>query len=185
MHFKNRDFPWDHMVVESIWAPEDFHIVRDAVASWPKTPSDKRRLSMFILDHERDGYICAPKVYQMLENRFKLLLDSYDPRDTKMIFEYNTCPAGYTYPMHEDAPEKIASFVIYVAGEGAGTSLYTRDKRYACDVDFVPNTGMFFLRDDDTWHSYRSTADHRDTINCILVKNDKQLLKNLRYDVDV
>lgn len=185
MSYSLSTFPWEHHVVYDVFHPLVFDIIQQEVETWPKTPKDKRRLSMFILDQKVDGYIYCPWMHDLLSKKFKAMLRNFDRVNYKMIFEYNTCPEGYQYPIHCDAPEKIASMVLYINGEGSGTSLYTEDKEFAKKVPWKFNSGMYFENDLDTWHSYDSIQDHRDTINCILVKNDKELLKNLRYDVDV
>jgi hypothetical protein len=187
MHWGKHLEPWEHWTVNNVINTDDFPELQKRVASWEKTPPDKRRISKFILNQEepKEGYICDPWVYGLLNRRFDLLMKSIDYSNYIPIFEYNSCPAGYQYPIHVDAPEKIASLVIFISEYGDGTKIYNDKHELVKQIPWRANDGFYFFRYDDTWHSYESNVNHRDTINCILVKRDKELLKNLRYDVDV
>lgn len=183
MEWHLRKEPWEHYDIEEFISDDKFDKLQEIVTSWPKTPADKRRTSMFIVgDKERDGYIYDPWVYELLKERFEVILKGIDYSYYVPIFEYNSCPAGYTYPIHVDAPEKILSLVIYISENGDGTSLYNDKHELIRKTEWKPNNGFLFYRYDDTHHSYESTVNHRDTINCILVKKDKDLLRNLRYE---
>lgn len=183
MRFALREEPWEHWDITDVIPTNKFSKVQKRVESWDKTPPDKRRISKFIVgDKERDGYIYDPWLYEILKERFIMLLNGIDHKYYTTIFEYNSCPAGYTYPIHVDAPEKIASLVIYISENGDGTSLYNDKHELIRKTEWKPNNGFLFYRHDDTHHSYESTVNHRDTINCILVKKDKDLLRNLRYE---
>lgn len=188
MKLVGKSEPWEHYLVENFIPDDSFPSLQNWVKSLPKTPPDKRRNSAWIIPsgESNDDYIVNPKMYDLLTNRFKLILgDDYDPDTMIIICEYNTCPAGYQYPIHNDAPEKIASMVLYVSEEGDGTVLYNRDETYHSRQEWKPNTGFFFFRKEDTWHSYHSTVENRDTINCILVEKDSELLSNIRYNINV
>jgi hypothetical protein len=193
--------PWVHHSVKRFIPEEDFPILKEKVSSWPKTPEDKRRISMFICrddqlptqierKDEEVKYIPDNWVYELLERRFRILVDqtiddyNIDLDETLMVFEYISCPAGYEHAMHVDACEKFCSMVLYVSDEGDGTNIYKPNKEYHSTIEWVPNNGLFFYRGNYTWHSYGSTVNHRDTINCILL-DKKQNIANIRYDLDV
>lgn len=185
IRFTTDMIPWEHILYRNLFDPDDFPEVQRRVSSWPKTPPDKRRISMFILNQEKEGYIYDPWLYDKLVQTFSDAIHGIDWKNYVPIFEYNSCPEGYEYPIHVDAPEKILSLVIYISNKGDGTVLYDENKNRISQLEWIPNEGFMFLRDDVSWHSYHSSVNHRDTINCILVKKDKKLLRNLRYNVDV
>lgn len=185
LRFGSYDDPFDYTIFRNCFPESMFQTIQSKVRDFPKTPPDKRRTSKFIINEEIDGYIYDPWLYDKLNELFREAVGGIDYKHYIPIFEYNSCPAGYSYPIHVDAPEKIVSLVIYISDRGNGTVLYDKNKKYVKELEWTPNDGFLFYRDDDTYHSYHSTVNHRDTINCILVKRDKELLRNLRYEGNV
>lgn len=149
------------------------------------------RRSIFIYPEEREGGICHPELHRLVEERFSWFMQKivgfnripHNPLSGfKMVLEYNCCAEGFTYPIHNDAPEKIFSTVIYISpDEGNGTVLYNSDGKNPHEVPWKPNCGVAFFRDEYTLHSYYSNVPNRRSLNIILAENDHEQLRRIRY----
>lgn len=149
------------------------------------------RRSIFIYPEEREGGICHPELHRLVEDRFSWFMQTIvgfnripnNPlKGFKMILEYNCCAEGFSYPIHNDAYEKIFSTVIYISpDEGDGTVLYNSDGENPHEIPWKPNCGIAFFRDEYTLHSYHSTVPNRRSLNIILAENDEKQLKRIRY----
>lgn len=95
---------------------------------------------------------------------------------------YAVTKEGLHHPIHEDAPFKIMSAVLYMdPEENAGTNLYrTKDcTEPAKTIEWKQNRLLIFCGlDGITWHDYKATSTRR-TLNWFLV--DPTAVQNPEY----
>jgi hypothetical protein len=94
------------------------------------------------------------------EKVFKIL-EELSPEKAK-LYEYTDLVlaetgANYSYPIHDDTPNKLLSGVIYIEPEkNSGTSFYkSRFGKSPEQVEWEKNRAVFFSRKEwTTWHAY-------------------------------
>ena len=72
------------------------------------------------------------------------------------LAEVNICTNGFIFPIHDEAPYKILSAVVYLAPRYAtGTILYNKEKQVEKIITWKPNRAFIFCGQDNvTWHTY-------------------------------
>ena len=90
------------------------------------------------------------------------ILEELDPQKSK-LYDYSAFYIIITkknskFPIHDDAPHKLLSGVVYLQPkENSGTIFYS-DKKGSneTEVEWKPNRGVFFSRiEKETWHTYQ------------------------------
>jgi len=96
----------------------------------------------------------------------------------KKFIHYAVTPANFTHKVHDEAPFKIMSAVLYLhPEENYGTKLYHNDE--IVDVEWKPNRLMVFCGETGvTWHDYKAST-MRYTYNYFLV--DPAQIENVEY----
>ena len=89
------------------------------------------------------------------------LLDELNPKKTKLYeySEFHIVERGkdFIFPIHDDAPEKLLSGVIYLKPSiNKGTIFYNNKKGEGSrEIKWKTNKAVFFSREErNTWHSY-------------------------------
>lgn len=89
------------------------------------------------------------------------LLDELNPKKTKLYeySEFHIVETGkdFIFPIHDDAPEKLLSGVIYLKPSiNKGTIFYNNKKGEGSrEIKWKTNKAVFFSREErNTWHSY-------------------------------
>ena len=72
------------------------------------------------------------------------------------LAEVNICTNGFIFPIHDEAPYKILSTVVYLAPRYAtGTILYNKQKQIEKVITWKPNRAFTFCGQNNvTWHTY-------------------------------
>lgn len=158
--------PWEHYLVEDFLRPEDFDELKKWIDSLPNGRPKKRHA---------EWVTKSPKVVKLKE-KFDLLLNDLDivpKKPYQIAVEYNSVGQDYHYPIHSDSPTKFITLVLYISPEyGQGTDIYYPDKTFHSEVKWKKNSGLLFVRKDDTFHSYKSTFSNRKTLNIICFDAD-------------
>lgn len=92
-------------------------------------------------------------------------------KNIKPYWELNYLRGPLSYPIHDEAPRKVLSSVVYVAPEeNLGTRLYDKDKNLVTEIEWKPNRAFIFAGIDGlTWHDYHCPKGKlRITINQFL-----------------
>lgn len=87
-------------------------------------------------------------------------------------YEVIFCVGDYSYPIHDEWPDKVLSAVTYIFPEQAtGTLLYNEDKSYHSTATWKPNSTLIFPGlTGKTWHNYSSSEGSiRITQNTFLI----------------
>ena len=91
------------------------------------------------------------------------LLDELNPKKTKLYeySEFHIVETGkdFIFPIHDDAPEKLLSGVIYLKPSiNKGTIFYNNKKGEGSrEIKWKTNRAVFFSRSErETWHSYEA-----------------------------
>ncbi len=103
------------------------------------------------------------KSLQIKYNRKALhILDELCPKKTKLyeFSEFHIIETGskYSFPIHDDTPDKLLSGVIYLKPEkNLGTFFYdSKNGENVNEIEWKQNRAVFFSREEKkTWHSYR------------------------------
>ncbi|MDB9980013.1 hypothetical protein OAD70_07060 [Candidatus Pelagibacter sp.] len=86
--------------------------------------------------------------------------------------------SNYSYPIHNDDPNKLLSGVIYLAPENnRGTIIYDdKHGKMPKEIEWRPNRGIFFSRKENkTWHSYEGDKkNNRKTLVYNLMTTDSK-----------
>ena len=79
---------------------------------------------------------------------------------TKLVQIIKTCKDA-EYPIHEDAPHKIFSLILYIwPEENMGTNVYDENKNFVHTIEWKPNRAVMFCPlDNVTYHDYGSSTD--------------------------
>lgn len=154
-----------YKIVKDFFKPEHFNILK----SLDLKPTNKDQLSIYHNKVTKNGKIYSEcinknilaeldKVYRkkMLEILFELYPEKVKYFDYS---EFHIIETGshYSYPIHNDNPEKLLSGVIYLAPfENKGTIIYDdKNGKNPKEITWKPNLGFFFSRkENETWHSY-------------------------------
>ena len=155
-------YPWNHLIVDDFLSDEDFKLFQQQAITYNETVVLPRiEAEGPIKGHYRYKYEQDP-----LEN-YNLMgyFDTFNAKRphgnlNKLVQLVKTCEDA-SYPIHEDAPHKIFSVVIYISPqENIGTNLYDSNKNLAKAVEWKPNRALMFCPlDGITWHDYGSSTE--------------------------
>ncbi len=108
------------------------------------------------------------------------LLEELSP-EKKKLYEFSEfhiieTGADYSFPIHDDIPNKLLSGVIYLKPEeNTGTIFYDNKKGDGKqEIQWKPNRAVFFSRKErETWHSYKGDGkNNRIALVYNLMTND-------------
>jgi len=91
------------------------------------------------------------------------LLEAFAPKKINLYeysdFHFVIAGKNYKYPIHIDTHNKLLSGVIYLKPtKNFGTRLYGENKKDSIDLEWKPNRALFFSRNKNTFHSYKSNG---------------------------
>ena len=89
--------------------------------------------------------------------------------------EVNICKKDSVYQLHDEAPHKIMSVVVYLSPYfTSGTFLYDQNKFLAKQIMWKPNRAFVFCGEPEvTWHSYGNRENEsRITLNYFKTENE-------------
>ena len=87
--------------------------------------------------------------------------------------EVNVCLDDMSYPIHDEAKQKILTAVTYLMPDvSRGTLIFDKDKNFVKEIEWKPNRTLIFAPIDGvTWHSYECIPkSFRVTINSFLLR---------------
>ena len=172
--------PWPHIVIDNFLKNEHFEYLEshlNGLAALNRKPH-----------HVYDNYIdaenvvnssCLPEEFvrklqdsyhhvcmDILNNLAPLKAQLYTHSEFHLVYTRN----GFSFPIHDDIPQKLLSCVVYLSPqENLGTYLYEKkhDKTPFSTVEWKQNRALFFSRiDSTTWHSY--SAKENSTRLCLV-----------------
>ena len=95
------------------------------------------------------------KAINILKKLYPKKLDLYDYSDFSLIVTHK----NFTFPFHDDTPNKILSGVVYLYPEKNIGTIFSKDKKESSDnsiIDWKQNRAVFFSRKErETWHTYK------------------------------
>ena len=89
------------------------------------------------------------------------ILKKVSPKKAKLydysVFNIVETGSHYSFPIHDDTPNKLLSGVIYLnPKKNLGTIFYDSNKKKLKIINWKKNKAIFFVREEKkTWHSYR------------------------------
>ena len=146
---------WQYKVIDNFLSDKDFKILTGNLF-------DKNA------DNEVERIFCnydpTPQVADLLDE----FSDHRQYKELKKFIHYAITPPNFKHHMHDEAPFKIMSAIIYLhPEENYGTTLYHQDE--VVEVEWKPNRLMVFCGETGvTWHDYKSSSI-RYTYNYFLV----------------
>ena len=130
------------------------------------------------------------------------ILDEMSPKK-KNLYDYSEFQiiesgSNFVFPIHDDAPNKLLSGVIYLKPENnSGTIFYKNQKGEGKKIiDWRVNRAVFFSRSEkDTWHSYEGDGKNNRIVlvynlmtnnikEVYRAENKNYLLGLLRYKIN-
>jgi hypothetical protein len=112
------------------------------------------------------------KAIEILKETYPEKIKLYEYSEFHMI----VAGSNYSFPIHDDTPNKLLSGVIYLnPKENQGTEFFDNKKGLNKKrVEWIQNTAIFFARKErETWHSYKSDGKSpRITLVYNLMTND-------------
>ena len=161
---------WQHIVIDDFLDKKTFNKLCDGIVG-KEPPKNKVYREWF--DHDP-----TPQIADF----FKEFKETREYSEYKKLIHYAITPARFMHPVHDEAPFKLMSAIIYLSPEeNIGTTLLDRrgEKTKRVDVDWIPNRLMIFCGITDlTWHYYES-IDTRYTYNYFLI--DPTVIENDEY----
>ena len=118
------------------------------------------------------------KVMQILKNKSPLKYNLYEYSDYTFIITNK----NVKFPIHDDAPDKLLSGVIYLSPKkNTGTSFYSnKDGDNKKTIEWKQNKAVFFSRlENQSWHSYEGdgTSDRLVLVYNLKTTNLKKIYK--------
>lgn len=169
--------PWPYIVTDNL-IPRSF-VDHLAVHSESLIRQGKFGLHAFTVDNfgaELFNEYC--QVESELRSRELEILNYFPQHRSYKKLDFSTHLAvhsgGYSYPVHDENPSKIVSYVTYISPEhNIGTAIHAdknKDPVYTVDWQ-VGRTLIFAGLNDVTWHSYASGTTPRVTFLCFSVES--------------
>jgi len=172
--------PWPHIVIDNFLTNSHFeyltlrlnelaafnnkpHHVYDNYIDSENVVSSSSLPPEFMCDLQ-DTY--HPICMDILATLAPLKVQLYTHTEFHLVYTRN----GFSFPIHDDIPQKLLSCVVYLSPrDNHGTFLYSRkrDKIPFSTVEWKQNRALFFSRvDSTTWHSY--SAKENTTRLCLV-----------------
>lgn len=156
--------PWPHIVIDDFLSKEDLAMFQQkaiefnelVVLPWiEKNGSSKGR---YYYKFETDPL----EKYNILDY-FAQFEHTRPYKDLGILPQLIKTPDGRAIDtdIHEDAPHKIFTIVIYISPEeNTGTQVYDSNKNHIGEIEWKLNRALMFCPlTGITWHSYGSTTD--------------------------
>jgi|TARA_B100000035_G_scaffold148704_1_gene126760 hypothetical protein len=165
--------PWTYIVIDNFY-PDNVFKKLQAYAKNKLKEEGFGTNGSFRLRFERDEEL--NKILKQCEVSPKLLKYFPDVREhttLNVYTEINAIIGPYKYKLHDEAPNKILSLVVYIDPvENRGTRLFTKDKTFCKEIEWRQNRAFIFCGVEGvTWHDYLcNKGDFRITINQFLEK---------------
>lgn len=162
--------PWSFITIDNFLSKEEFAFHSNEAQ---KTENEKV-VTRKILDYDPvwEGSPSMLDEFQIKRSASKLATFTH----------YANTPPNFFHPIHDEAPFKIMSTVIYLAPEeNVGTILLGKNQQpeTKVEVKWKPNRALVFCGISDlTWHYYESTT-RRYTLNHFIV--DPTVIQNPEY----
>jgi hypothetical protein len=156
---------WPYKVIDNFLPKKDFMILTDNIL---KIKAKNK------IEREFFNYDPTPQIADLLKEFPK----HRKCASLKKFIHYAITPTNFVHKIHDEAPFKIMSAIIYLHPENNyGTTLYHSEK--TVEVEWKPNRLMVFCGETGvTWHDYKSST-MRYTYNYFLV--DPAQIKNEEY----
>lgn len=153
--------PWPHIIIDDFLSKDDLLTFQQQCIDYNENvvlPEIKKNGP--VEGHYRSVFQNDPlEAYGIME-----LFDKFETKRpykdlSKLVQIVKTCD-GCNYEIHEDAPHKIFSLVIYLnPEENIGTNFYNSNKEFSCKIDWKVNRAVMFCPlNGTTYHDYGSTT---------------------------
>lgn len=169
------DNPWPHIIIDDYYEPHIFEtILSEGKKFLAKNVDKTTRKQEFQNPDNRILKDCINS--RLLDESFFHVLPNHRPYNhLSPYWEINFLRGPLSYPIHDEAPRKVLSCVVYVGPEeNAGTRLFDKDKNFVKEVEWKPNRAFIFAAIDGvTWHDYTCPKGSlRITINQFLQRHE-------------
>ena len=141
--------PFKHHIIDNFFDDDTLKYCISYLESIPKKQNNHTAIrDKQILDYFDNVFSENFLNKNFPNHRFYESLDS--------LAEVNICTQGYMFPIHDEAPYKILSTVVYLAPlHATGTILYNKQKQVDKIVTWKPNRALTFCGQENvTWHTY-------------------------------
>lgn len=141
--------PWKHHILDNFFDDDTLKYCHNLI----KSSSLKQNNHTVLKDKRLLSYFNKVFDETFIKNNF----DGHrDFKFLKPVGEINLSTKNFTYEIHDEAPYKILSTVVYISPLHAnGTILYNKDKKLSKIITWKPNRAFTFCGiPNTTWHSY-------------------------------
>ena len=167
------DHPWPHIVIDNFLKHEHYeyltshlsdlaelnskpHHVYDNYIDCQNVVNSSSLPAEFVRELQRSYHpVCLDILAKLAPSKMKL----YTHSEFHLVYTRN----GFSFPIHDDIPQKLLSCVVYLSPrDNLGTLLYRKkhDRTPFSTVEWKQNRALFFSRvDSTTWHSYSAKAN--------------------------
>ena len=172
--------PWPHIVIDNFLTNVHFEYLASHLNNLAALNTKPHHVYDNYIDSENvvkssclsPDFICElqdtyhPICMEILANLAPLKTQLYTHSEFHLVYTRN----GFSFPTHDDIPQKLLSCVVYLSPrDNLGTLLYKNqyDKTPYSTVEWKQNRALFFSRvDSTTWHSY--SAKENSTRLCLV-----------------
>ena len=141
--------PWNHVLIDNFFDKDTFKYCIQHLESIPKQQNNHT----VIKDKRLINY--CDNIFT--EKFIKINFPNHRPyKSLESVAEVNLCSKNGYYPVHDEAPYKIISAIIYLAPRKArGTKIFNSSKEFQFEVPWQVNRCLAFAGIEGvTWHSY-------------------------------
>lgn len=154
--------PWEHTVIDDFLDADDLvRFQQECIQYNEKVVLPAMKTNGNTKGHYRYKYQYDPLLaYNLMKYFHEFTIKRPYEKLEPLVQLVKTCN-GAEYPIHEDAPHKVFSFVLYLSPEeNIGTNLYYSDESFARKIEWKPNRAVMFCPlDEITYHDYGSSTD--------------------------
>ena len=141
--------PWKHHILDNFFDDDTLKYCHNLI----KSSSLKQNNHTVLKDKRLLSYFNKVFDENFIKNNF---VNHRSFEFLEPVGEINLCTKNFTYEIHDEAPYKILSTVVYISPLHAnGTVLYDKDKKLSKIITWKPNRAFTFCGvQNKTWHSY-------------------------------
>jgi hypothetical protein len=170
--------PWAHVIVDNFYDAQLYSQAIKEILTYLKVNNlTSRQILIKTSDVNFSTIFPATIAYinsnHIDENTLKLFSKHREYSSISSYSEINICLGDFSYPIHDEASNKLLSAVTYLfPAKNKGTIIYDQNKNLVSEIEWKPNRTLIFAPlDGITWHSYESIGvPLRITVNTFLTR---------------
>lgn len=172
--------PWPHMIIDDFLPDHAFEELLDEIEEIKQTPLDFRIPFEGGSGEPVDQWINRSLIQKTYIDPVinEAFMREHFPwhrefGQLEILHHINVIHPFTEYPVHDEAPRKMLSMILYVEGDN-GTTIYDENQDFVYEVEFKPNRAIVFAPITNvSYHAYSSGPDVRTTANTFLVDNSR------------